>query len=75
MRDIASDAHFAMKARQRRAVLDELLRQELQGNVLIEFQVLGAIDLAHASAPNERDDAVAVGEKRPGKNAAALSTQ
>jgi len=71
--DLASNANFAVKAGERGSVLHQLLRQELQGHVLIELEVLGAIDLTHAAAPDQRNDTIAICEQRTGKNSPALS--
>jgi len=75
MRDLARDAHLAMETRECDAIQHELFRQEFQGDVLVEFQVFGAIDLAHPAASDERDDAISVGEERAGKDASALGTE
>ena len=65
MRDLPRDAHLV--ARTGRAVVlvaRDRVGQELQRDRLAERQVVGAIDLAHAASPEQRDDAVAVGEHR-----------
>src|SRR5262249_49083323 len=51
---------------QRPGVLRERWRQELDGDDLTEFQIFGAIDLAHATAPGEGHDAVPFGDDLPG---------
>ena len=43
--------------------------QELQRDRLAERQVVGAVHLAHAAAAEQRDDAVAAGDDRPGREA------
>jgi hypothetical protein len=75
MRDLARDAYLAMKARECGAVLHELFGKEFQGDVLVEFQVFGAIDFTHPAASYERDDAISVGEKRARKDASAFGTE
>src|SRR5207302_11091777 len=75
MRDLTGDAHLAMEARQGCAVLHQLLRKELQRHILIELQILGAIDLAHLTASDERHDAIAVGKQSAGKDASAFAAK
>ena len=75
MRDVARDTYFAMEPRQGSAVLHQLFRQELEGNVLIKLKVLGAINLSHSSPAYKRNDAIAVGQYRSGKYASTFSTQ
>ncbi len=41
--------------------------QELERDRLAELQVVGAVDLAHAAAAEQPDDAVALGEHGPGR--------
>jgi len=43
---------------------------ELERDGLAEAKIVGAIDLAHAAAPEERDDAVARGHDRAGRESA-----
>ena len=50
------------RASSRRVRSATAARQELQRDRLAELQVVGAIDLAHAAAPEEADDAVALGD-------------
>ena len=44
------------------AVVGAQRRQELQRDRLAELEVVGAVDLAHAAAPEQPDDAEAIGE-------------
>ena len=62
MRDLARDAHFAMKASQRGAVAQQVIGQKFKCDRLAEFQIVGAIDLAHAAFAEQPDDAIAVAE-------------
>ena len=67
MRDLARDAHLGVEALERASGSDaSRSRQELQRDRLAELQVVGAVDLAHAAAPEQADDAVALGEDVPG---------
>src|SRR5580765_3778927 len=75
VRDLTSDAHFAVETRQRSSVLHKLFRQEFQRYVLIELEVLRAIDFAHAATADKRDNAIAISEQSAGKNASALRAQ
>jgi hypothetical protein len=72
MRHRARAAHFRQQAVVCRGVALERLRQERQRDRLAEFQVVGAIDLAHAPAPGQRDDAVAAGEDGARREAARV---
>ena len=47
MRNLAGDAHFAMKARECGAIAEITVRQKLERYGLAEFEIVGAIDLAH----------------------------
>ena len=67
MRDRARDAHLVVELRQARGVGVSVVGQELQRDRLFELEVVGAIDLAHAAAAEQRDDAVAAGEQRAGR--------
>ena len=41
-------------------------REELEGDRLVEDQIVGAVDLAHAALAEPSEDAVAAGEHRAG---------
>ncbi len=62
MRDRPRTAHFGEQAVASGGISFEIGRQELQRDGLAEPEVVGAVDLAHAAAPDQRDDAVAVGQ-------------
>jgi hypothetical protein len=62
----ARDAHFAEEALAPHRVVGEVAREEFQGDGLAQFQIVGSIDLAHAAAAQQPDDAVAIGEVAPG---------
>ena len=72
VRDLARDAHLGVEALEAVLLRSESPRQELQRDRLAELQVVGAIDLAHAAAPEQADDPVALGEHRAGREAAGL---
>ena len=72
VRNLARYANLSVKARERRAVQRERFGQELQRDGLFERQVFGAVDLAHATASQEADDAVALVEDRAGDEARAF---
>ena len=55
-----------MKLREARRIVHQVGGQELQRDRLSEPEIVGAVDLAHAAAPERRDDAVTVGEEVPG---------
>jgi hypothetical protein len=62
MRDLAGDADLAVEAFEQAGLIRHRLGQELERHRLIELEVGGAVDLAHASATDDRDDAVAFAE-------------
>ena len=64
MRDLPRHPHFVVELHQPRRIAIELRRQELQRDRLRQLQVVGAIDLAHAAAPEPSDDPVAAAEQR-----------
>ena len=63
MRHQARHADFAVEALQQALIARRLFGQELQGDGLSQRQVGGAIDLAHAAAAQQADDAVAPAEQ------------
>ena len=72
VRDAAGVADLGVEAVDPGRLRGELRRQELQRDRLPELQVVGAVDLAHAAAADEADDAVALAEDRAGREAAAV---
>jgi hypothetical protein len=50
MSDLAGYTHFAHESGQRRCVIRETRRQELQRDGLRELQIVGSINLAHPAA-------------------------
>src|SRR6202040_2164732 len=71
MGNLPRDAHFGMEAGQRAGVPGQGGGQEFNGHDLAEFEILGAIDFAHAAAAGERDEAVAAHDDLAGSEAAA----
>ena len=72
MRHLPRHPHFGVQLRQPRRIAIDFLRQELQRDRLPELEVVGAIDLAHAAAPEASDDAVAAVEEGAGREAAVI---
>ena len=60
-----ADAHFVVEPREPAGVGGERFGQELERHRLAERQIVGAIDLAHAAAAEQADDAIAAGEHGP----------
>jgi hypothetical protein len=60
MGNLAGKADFGVEPLQRFFVLGKPYGQEFEGHGLAEFQVIGPVNLAHASLADERDDAVAL---------------
>src|SRR5581483_4156491 len=71
MGNSARNANFIVKSFERDRILCSSFGQELQCNRLLETQVVGAIDLAHTSTAEERDDSITLG-KNGSRNEAAL---
>jgi hypothetical protein len=63
VRDAARLLRLAPEACEGVGVLTERRAHELQRGGALEPDVLGAVDLAHAAAADERDDAIAVGDQ------------
>ena len=59
-----------MKAREQPRVAGRCFGQKLERDGLAELQVGGAIDLAHAAAPEQADDPVAAAEQCAGHETA-----
>ena len=63
MRDAARQADFAAEALDDLRRADKLLAQHLQRHGLVEFDVAGAVDSAHATGPEQTLELVAAAEK------------
>ncbi len=72
MRDAARVTHLGVEALDEGGLRGEFLRQEFQRDRLAELQIVGAVDLAHAAVADQPDDAVPVGQDRPGRKSAAI---
>ena len=72
VRDLARETDLREESLDTVAVRRQVRRQELQRDRLAELQVIGAVDLPHAAAPEESDDPVALGEDRPRREAAGV---
>ena len=72
MRHLPRRPHLGEEAIEKCLVRREPLRQELQRDRLAELQVVGAVDLPHAAAPDQADDAVALGEDRARREASGV---
>ncbi len=59
MSDLTGHAHFAPKPFERVSVVCELIGKKLQGDGLIESEVVGMVHLTHATFSHSLDDAVA----------------
>ena len=64
VRHLPRDAHFVVEPREPLRILGHRRRQELQRDGLPEAEILGAVDLAHAAAAEQAEDAVALGQQR-----------
>ena len=73
VRHLARDAQLVVKLREPAVVGGDAAGQELQGDRLIEREVVGAIHFAHAAASEQRDQAVAAGDDRAGREAGSAS--
>src|ERR1700752_4259328 len=59
MRNLPGRAYFLVKARQCRAICRKRFRQELQRHRLFQFEIVGAINLAHPTTADQPEDSVA----------------
>ena len=69
MGDRARDADFVVELRKARGIVNEMIGEKLERDCLSELEVVGPVDLAHAAAPQERDNAEAAGEDRTRRKA------
>jgi hypothetical protein len=67
MRNLTRRPYFPVKARERRAIGRKCFGQKLQSDGLAQFEIICAIDFAHAAASQETDDAIASGERSAGR--------
>jgi hypothetical protein len=66
MRDLARDADFVVKARQRFWIAGGFLGQKLKGDRLAKLQICGAIHLPHPARAQKTDDSVSIAEQCAG---------
>jgi hypothetical protein len=59
------DLRFATEPLARTLVVEELARQDLQGDVAVEGGLVGPVDRGHAAPPERLDDAISA-ERRTG---------
>jgi len=64
MRDLPRDADLLAKAGQVAGVSRDALGQELQRDRMIQLEVIGAVNLAHAAAPQQTNDPIARSQAR-----------
>src|SRR5689334_4341448 len=62
MRDLARNTHFAVKALQKLRMAGSGLRQKLQCDGLVEFEVVSAIHLAHAAFAGHAKHSIPFGQ-------------
>ena len=60
--DLAGDAHLAAESLQQARIERRGLGQELQRDLLLQFQVVCSVDLAHAAAAEKAEDAIPLTE-------------
>jgi hypothetical protein len=72
VRYLASDAHLAVQTSQPVRVACQAFGEELQRDGLSELEIVGPVDLAHATLAEKRHDAEAAGEHGPGSEARAV---
>ena len=63
MRHLPRQERFALEPCNRPLVLGDLRPDRLERDVLVELEILGLVQLAHAAAGDEADDAEAVGDE------------
>jgi hypothetical protein len=69
VRHLAREAQLLMEPREAVGVRCHAFGKKLQRDRMIERQVVGAIHLAHAAAAEERDQSIASGDDRSGREA------
>jgi hypothetical protein len=71
VRHLSRDAQLVVELCETAVVRSDALVQELQRDRLIEGEVVGSIDLAHAAASEQGDQTIASGDNGTGCEAAA----
>jgi hypothetical protein len=62
MRNPACDSHFILETLEQSLIAGGLVGKKLQCDRLAEREVVGAVDLPHASFSQQSDDAVTAGK-------------
>jgi hypothetical protein len=70
MRDLAGIANFSMKAGKSRGIVLQGSGKQLESDNVAEFEILGAVNLAHAAAPQQSHDSIAFNENRSRRESA-----
>jgi hypothetical protein len=74
MADLPREADFAEEVLQPLRIIGEVPRQELEGDGLPEFQIVGPVDLPHAAFADERDNSIPACDLRPGQKPPMVRT-
>ena len=72
MRYLPCSPHFVAESRDGFGILRQALRQELERHLLVELQVVGAVDFAHPAFAQQRHDAVAACQQRSRRETALI---
>jgi hypothetical protein len=75
VRDLPRDPHFTAESFHQARIERRGFRQKLQRNLLRELQVVGAIDLAHATTSQQTEDAIALAEDDANRKTAVVRMQ
>src|SRR5260370_5294108 len=75
MRHLARDAHLVAETGESGFAGVAGRGKEFESDRLIEDQIVGAVDFAHAAAAQEADNAIAAGEHGAGRKAAFIDTR
>jgi hypothetical protein len=70
---LARRTYFRVKSRKRGRILRERFGKKFDSDNLREFQVLGAVDLAHSATTGQGYDAIAFRNDLPRRKAAAAN--
>ncbi len=65
VRHLPRQPDLGMKARKLDGIAGQLRGQELQGDGLVELQIVGSIDFSHPALSYESDDSIAIRKNRP----------
>ena len=71
MRNLAGVPHLRMKPGESRGIVLERGGKKLQGHNIPELEIFGAVDFAHAAAPQQSHDPVSLDENRARRESAA----